>query len=125
MFGLNRQINNNICVAMPIFKIRTGDIPTSWLNARCRNLISKYALLAFRYDSSVFDLRGENIVAELSFHAKLTDNLALKSLYQEVRAELRQLLSCPSFRDDLSMLAEQKIDVNKKPLDQPKPLMAG
>lgn len=95
---------------MPIFKIRTGDIPTSWLNARCRNLVSKYALIAFRQDGSVFDLRGENIIAELSFHAKMSENAELGAIYQEIRTELRQMLASPSFKDDLSLLAEQTIE---------------
>lgn len=88
-------------------RIRTADIPTGWLNARCRNLISKYALLAFRQNGRVFDLRSESIICELSNHAKQTEVEELIELHEQLKAELRAIVSSPSLRTALTIMAEK------------------
>ncbi len=88
-------------------RIRTADIPTSWLNARCRNLISKYALLAFRSDGVVFDLRSEKILSDLSRHSKLTSEQALQDIYSQLKMELRLVVSEPSLQTALNIMAEK------------------
>lgn len=88
-------------------RIRTSDIPTTWLNARCRNLISKYALLAYRSDGSVFDLRSESILSELSKHSKSTEEPELVTIYGQLKAELRLVVSAPSLKMALNIMAEK------------------
>lgn len=88
-------------------KVRTRDIPTAWLDARCRNLISKYALLAFRSDGTVLDLRNDAILHELSNHAKQTDVHELKELYNAIKNEIRKVISAPQHKVALSILSEK------------------
>ncbi len=88
-------------------RIRTCDIPTSWLNARCRNLISKYALLAFRHDGTVFDLRSEQLLSKLSKHARMTEPQELQGIYQELKNELRAIVAEPSLKTAVSIMAEK------------------
>jgi len=87
-------------------KIHTSDIPTSWLNARCRNLISKYALIAFRHDGRVFDLRSDKILSELSKHSKTTNHQQLKTIYQQLKDELRTVLADPALKAALTIKLE-------------------
>ncbi len=91
---------------MSNLKIRTSDIPTSWLDARCRNLISKYALIAHRHDGTIFEIRGESILVDIGTHASFTDNRELRELYVELKNQLRALLASPSIRSKLNVMAE-------------------
>lgn len=88
-------------------RIRTSDIPTRWLNARCRNLISKYALIAYRQDGIVFDLRGEKILSHLSQHSKLTTNNELQGIYRQLKGELKLVVACPSLKMAVNIMAEK------------------
>lgn len=88
-------------------RIRTSDIPTSWFNARCRNLISKYALLAFNSDGVIFDLRSESIMLQLSQHSKFTKSDELLTIYHELKVELQRIVSSPSLKTALNILAEK------------------
>ena len=93
-------------------KIRTRDIPASWLNAHCRNLISKYALAAYGHDQSMFDLRGDNILLKISEHAKKTNSDELSRLYSQLKKELKVVLACPSLKSEISMMAEKSAYLN-------------
>ena len=88
-------------------RVRTSDIPTSWLNAYCRNLISKYALIAYRLDGTIIDLRSEKILSALSLHSKQTQNHELINLYAELKSELKLVVACPSFKTAVSIMAEK------------------
>lgn len=88
-------------------RIRTSDIPTSWFNARCRNLISKYALLAFNDDGTIFDMRCESIMVQLSQHSKFTSSRELLDIYHELKVELQRIVSSPSLKTALNILAEK------------------
>ncbi len=88
-------------------RIRTSDIPTRWLNARCRNLISKYALIAYRQDGIVFDLRGEKILSQLSQHSKLTIHEELREIYAQLKGELKLVVACPSLKMAVNIMAKK------------------
>lgn len=88
-------------------KIRTRDVPASWMNAHCRNLISKYALLAFHIDQTKFDLKSERIIADLSDHVKKAQSEELHKIYATLKKELRVIISLPDYEHAVSVMAEK------------------
>ncbi|MCH2189379.1 MAG: hypothetical protein MK188_00450 [Gammaproteobacteria bacterium] len=88
-------------------KISTRDIPASWINAHCRNLIAKYALHAFHYDATKFDLRSEQILSDLSDHARRTQSDELHRIYFLLKKELKAIVSSPAYKKAVYMIAEK------------------
>lgn len=88
-------------------KIRTRDVPASWMNAHCRNLISKYALHAFHHDETKFDLRSERILSDLSEHVRKTQSDELQKIYLLLKKELRAIVSSPAYKNAVNIMAEK------------------
>lgn len=95
-------------------KIKTSDIPTSWLSAHCRNLIAKYALLAYKLDKTMFDLRSDKILSAISNHASVAESPELAEIYAQLKKELQAVLASPSLKSDLLTMAEKSDSLNNK-----------
>ena len=93
-------------------KIRTSDIPTAWLTAHCRNLIAKYALLAYQINKTMFDLRSDKILAAISNHASSNDSPELDTIYRQLKEELKAILASPSRKSALISMAEKSDYLN-------------
>lgn len=94
-------------------KIRTADIPVEWLNARCRNLISKYAVIAHRVDGTVLDLSSNKILSDLSRHTRSTDTPELKNIYSSIKHELRKIVSSPSLKMTINIMSQKQSYLEK------------
>lgn len=88
-------------------RIDIKDIRADWLNARCLNLMARYALHAADIDGTKFRLKDEGSLADIVDHAHRTDNEILRGLYLHLKVELKAVLSQPKLKEQVEQLATE------------------
>ena len=87
-------------------KISIHDVRMEWLNSRCLVQISKYAKTLHDHNQTVMNLRDEDILQQVTDHARNTQNLLLKEIYIDLKKEIKFCLSDPLLSTEI---AEQSV----------------
>jgi len=74
-------------------RVNIQDIKVQWLNAKCLNLIAKYARQACEYDMTKIRMSSDTCLVDVVEHATQTHNRELRTIYRELKEELSVLLS--------------------------------
>ena len=88
---------------MPI-RVKIRDLKVQWLNAMCLNIIAKYAREAFIHDGTKIRMSSDTCLIDVVDHVADTTNPTLKSLYRELKQELRKVLSADHLQPKLDAL---------------------
>lgn len=90
-------------------KIRLCDIPLSWLNSRCLDLIAHYATRAYEYDCTEFKPMSRDILSEVSSHARSTQSQSLTWIYSKLKHEIKEALEHPEMTSKVMSLSKNSL----------------
>lgn len=85
-------------------KIKIRDIKAQWLNAKCLNIIAKYARQASLVDGTKISMSSDKCLVDVTEHVSRSIDPTLTSIYQELKAELRILLKADHLQPKLDAL---------------------
>lgn len=87
-----------------ITRVKIRDIKVQWLNAKCLNLIAKYARYAYEYDKTKIRMSSDTCLTDVVDHAQETFDSNLKEIFREIKGELRTLLAADHLQPKLDAL---------------------
>ncbi len=87
-------------------RVDIRSIKVQWLNARCLNIMAKYAQMAFYVDETRIKLSSDSCLVDVVEHAKHTSNHSLKAIYKELKQELKNVISSEDLQPKIDALLD-------------------
>jgi len=85
-------------------RVNIKDIKVQWLNARCLNIMAKYAKLAHETDETIIMVSSDSCLSDIVSHANNSNSQEIKWVYDELKGALRDLLSTSRLQTELKAL---------------------
>lgn len=87
-----------------VTRVKIGDIKVQWLNAKCLNIIARYARLAYEVDETKIRMSSDTCLVDVTAHATQSDHPELKRIFRELKVELKILLAADHLQPKLDAL---------------------
>ncbi len=78
-------------------RINICDLTLGQLNGACLTKISQFTSTLEQVEGTVLELKDKNVVGKVVKFAKTTSNAQLKSLYYEIKDEIKRHINSPGF----------------------------
>ena len=87
-----------------VTRVKIGDIKVQWLNAKCLNIIAKYARLAYEVDETKIRMSSDSCLVDVTKHVSRSQNAELRAIFRELKAELKVVLAADHLQPKLDAL---------------------